>query len=153
MFQLFSPSGLSMGTILITYAARSLRAPSQSLVRYSMHPCIIQDAFVSPGCTLAVSTIQAFFVLPVAPHGSSAWLCEFSDDVCPECCPNPPSGFNIGSRRLPAPVVYSSSDPLPMSAPVAVIVRSSQRFPARVRQSRRRRHSLRVDALASRDPR
>lgn len=56
----------SIGTILKTKFSLSIFASIDGPVSYSISPCIIHDANVSPGCTLPVSAIprlRALFLL------------------------------------------------------------------------------------------
>jgi hypothetical protein len=52
---MMTPSGLSIGTILKTKLFLRYLAPSLSLIKYSRVPCMMNEAFDSPGWTLDVN--------------------------------------------------------------------------------------------------
>ena len=84
-----------MGTILNTYCSLSAAAAVLSAVRKSRIPCMIQEALLSPGCTLAVKmtptrlfnslgvrdgavTVSRSHELPMS--GEQRWMCVRSRD-------------------------------------------------------------------------
>ena len=59
-----TPSGLLIGIILNTILLRSSAASGfVGLVINLINPCIIKDALVSPGCTLAHTIIYFLYLL------------------------------------------------------------------------------------------
>ena len=68
-----TPSGLRMGTILKTKLSRKALASGVWLTRYSIAPFIIQEALLSPGCTLALRKTP-FLAMAFALFGSLSLL-------------------------------------------------------------------------------